>query len=49
MQKCNGKGLDCVIDSVVDLNINVSTYKTLDGNSYVKLPKELSQSEKEKV
>ena len=48
IQKFIGKGLGWIIDSVVDLNNNVSKYKPLDGSSYIKLPKELSHPKKEK-
>ena len=35
------KGLDWIIDSVVDCTINVSNFKPLSDSSCIKLPKKL--------
>ena len=40
-QKCPGKCLDWIIDSVSGQTINMSKDKLLSGTSYTKLPKEL--------
>ena len=39
IQKRLGKGLVCIIDSIIDHNINISKYKPLSGSNAVKLPK----------
>ena len=41
MQKSLGKGWGCIIDSVVNHNINTSEYKNLSGSIQIKFPKEL--------
>ena len=46
MQKPLGRNSGCIIDSVIDHNINVSEYNPLAGSSYIKLPKELDHPRK---
>ena len=46
IQKSLGKGSGCATDSVIDHTISISKYNPLDGNSYIKLPKELNHPSK---
>ena len=46
MEKSLGKGSRWIINSVIDYIINISKYKSLDGSSYIKLPKELIHPKK---
>ena len=41
IQKSLGKSSCSIINSVVDVNINISKYKPLNGSSYIKLTKNL--------
>ena len=46
IQKSIGIGTGCIIDSVIDNTSSTSKYNPLDGNSYIKLPKELNHPRK---
>ena len=48
-QKSIGKGLGCIIDSVIDHNISNSRYNLLAGSSYMKLLKELDHPRKDLI
>ena len=48
-QKSIGKGLGCIIDSVIDHNISSSRYNLLAGSSYMKLLKELDHPRKDLI
>ena len=40
------ESLRWIIDSVIDYTINFSKYKSVSGNSYIKLPEELDHPKK---
>ena len=44
IQKSLRQDSDCIIDSVIDHNINISKDILLAGSSYIKLPNELEKS-----
>ena len=46
IQKHLGKCPDCINDSVIEHNINITKYNPLAGNSYIKLPKDLDHLRK---
>ena len=46
IQESLGKGSDWTNDLVIDLNINISKYNPLVGNSCIKLPKWLDHPQK---
>ena len=46
IQKSLEKGSGYIIDLVIDQNINISKYKSLSGNNYIKLPKGLDHPKK---
>ena len=45
IDKFPGQGSSCIINSVIEHNINIS-YSHLPGSNYIKLPKELHHSRK---
>ena len=45
IDKFPGQGSSCIINSVIEHNINIS-YSHLAGSNYIKLPKELHHSRK---
>ena len=46
IQKSLGKGSGCIVDSVIEDNINISKYNPLAGSSYIKLLNELDYPRK---
>ena len=46
IKKSLEQGSRCIIDSIIDHNINISKYNLLAGSSYIKLPKELDHPRK---
>ena len=46
IRKSLGKGLDWIIDSVIDHTISIPKYNPSAGSSYIKLPKELDHPRK---
>ena len=46
LQKCLGKGSGCIIDSVIEHNINVWKHNISAGSSYIDLTEELDNPDK---